>query len=551
MAPRTSLDAASLRAVMTCYAQALRAHRGDLNRLNVYPVPDGDTGTNMALTLESVVAELGEVGEDMAEVCRALAHGSLMGARGNSGVILSQIIRGLCEVFAERDEIDAGALARGLRGAADAAYGAVLRPVEGTILSVARAAGDAALDVANAVARDTGPGGPLLVDVAEAAKTAAAAALARTPEQLPVLRDAGVVDAGGTGYVLLCDAFLHVIDGRVMPEPAEPVDAEPALLASGAAGTVGECRYEVMFFLHAADEHVPGFKAQWMDVGDSIVVVGGDGLYNCHIHTDDIGAAIEAGIAAGRPAKIRVTDLREEVEERAWVREAAAVPPAALAPHVTTAVVAVGAGDGVVRLLRSLGAHDVVAGGQSMNPSTADLLVAVERIDADGIVILPNNKNIVPVAQQVCTQAQLPVHVVATTSVPEGLAALVAYDPEASAASNHDAMSAAAGGVVAGEVTVAVRDANTPAGAVRNGDHLGIGPSGIASIAATAADAAVGLLGELIDDEHEIVTVITGADASPDDTAKIGAWLEAEHPDLQVELHVGGQPLYSYYFGVE
>lgn len=547
MAPRTSLDAAALRAVMTCYAHALRAHRADLNRLNVYPVPDGDTGTNMTLTLESVVTELGEVGDGMADVCRALAHGSLMGARGNSGVILSQIIRGMCEVFSGRDHVDGPVLAAALAAAADAAYGAVLRPVEGTILTVARAAGVAASDAASAVPDD-------LLAVAEAAQRAAADALARTPEQLEVLRHAGVVDAGGSGYVLLCDAFLHLVDGRPMPVPAAVEDGDAALVAAGAlAGTAaaGECRYEVMYFLHTTDDKVPAFKARWMDVGDSIVVVGGEGIYNCHIHTDDIGAAIEAGIEAGRPAKIRVTDLREEVEERAWVREAAAVPPAAVAEHVTTAVVAVGAGEGVGRLLRSLGAHEVVAGGQSMNPSTAELLDALARIDADGVVILPNNKNIIPVARQVQGQSAMPVHVVPTRSVPEGLAALVAYDPEAEAVANREAMTAAAEAVVAGEVTRAVRDANTAAGAVRTGEFLGIGPSGITTIAATAVDAAVGLLAALLNDEQEIVTIIAGADAAPDDTAKIGAWLEAEHPDIQVELHQGGQPLYAYYFGVE
>ncbi|HEX7094492.1 MAG TPA: DAK2 domain-containing protein, partial [Acidimicrobiales bacterium] len=248
MAARTSLDAVALRAVMAAFADALRAHRSSINRLNVYPVPDGDTGTNMALTLESVIADLEGVDDTMPEVCRALAHGSLMGARGNSGVILSQIIRGLSDAFCDQPAIDGAVLARGLDAAAEAAYGAVLRPVEGTILTVARAAATAAVDAANA-------GGSLLA-VCEAAHAAASDALKRTPELLSVLRDAGVVDAGGAGFVLFCDALLHVVDGRAVPEPEvlDEADAAPVRAFAGDEPSgVAELRYEVMFFLHTTD----------------------------------------------------------------------------------------------------------------------------------------------------------------------------------------------------------------------------------------------------------------------------------------------------------
>jgi dihydroxyacetone kinase-like predicted kinase len=287
-----------------------------------------------------------------------------------------------------------------------------------------------------------------------------------------------------------------------------------------------------------------------MHVGDSIVVVGGNGIYNCHIHTNDIGAAIEAGVEAGRPTKIRVTDLLEEVEEQQWVRESA-VPPAAVAEHVTTAVVAVGVGEGVVRMLRSLGAREVVSGGQSMNPSTADLVAAIKRVDAGGVVVLPNNKNIVPVALQAATQVDVPVHVVPTRSVAQGLAALVAYDPEAPADENRAAMDAAASSVVSGEVTRAVRDARTAVGAVREGDHIGVTSDGVVSVGDTVVVAATGLLATILRDDHEILTVLAGDEATAADTAAICAWLETEHPDLEVEVHPGGQPLYAYEFGVE
>jgi DAK2 domain fusion protein YloV len=418
----------------------------------------------------------------------------------------------------------------------------VLKPVEGTILTVVRQC------AANAVAAATTDDS--LLAVAEAARIGAADALASTPDLLDVLREAGVVDAGGTGFLLFCDAVLHVVDGRPLPEADEADEAElvPAALTTRPA--VADLRYEVMFFLHADDDRVPGFKATWMDVGDSIVVVGGNGLYNCHIHTDDIGAAIEAGVVAGRPSKIRVTDLLDEVEEQEWVREAA-VAPAAVAEHVTTAVVAVAVGEGVVRMLRSLGAHEVVSGGQSMNPSTADLVAAIERVHADGVIVLPDNKNIVPVAIQAATQVGVPVHVVPTRSVVEGLAALVAYDPEAGADENFAAMAAAASSVESGEVTIAVRDAKTSAGAVRAGDHIGVGRDGVVSVADTAAGAAAGLLATLVQPSHEIVTVLAGTDATETETAAICAWIEAEHPDLEVEVHQGAQPLYAYEFGVE
>src|SRR5262245_41850347 len=377
------LDAARLRAVVEAYKEALAAHREPINRLNVYPVPDGDTGTNMALTLSSVVDGLAEVdGDDLAAVCKAISHGSLMGARCNSGVILSQILRGLVAVIGEAGGCDGPTLARALRAASDAAYQAVMRPVEGTILTVVRCSAESA---EAAVAADSAA---VLVAVAEAARDAGADALERTPEMLPVLAEAGVVDAGGTGFLLLVDVLLHVLDGRPVPEPrvgegAVRSDAhlvEPA--ANGEGHDVSDLRYEVMYFLEAPDESIPAFKDVWSGIGDSIVVVGGDGLWNCHIHTDDIGAAVEAAVDAGRPRKIRVTDLAEQVEEERWVREAAGTDLVELPPHasepVTTAVVAVAAGDGIKRIFYSLGVQGIVAGGQSMNPSTADLLAAVE-----------------------------------------------------------------------------------------------------------------------------------------------------------------------------
>ena len=556
------LVASDLRAVVHAYKEALAAHREPINRLNVYPVPDGDTGTNMSLTLASVCDDLeGVVDDDLAAVCRAISHGSLMGARGNSGVILSQVLRGLVSIIGENGSCDGPTFAAAMRAAADAAYQAVMRPVEGTILTVVREAAEAA--EATVAER---PGASLLA-VVEAAREAGAAALARTPELLPVLAEAGVVDAGGTGFLLLLDALLHVIDGRPVPEPAPGegvVRSDAHLVEPGGAhghgddhdhDGVSDLRYEVMYLLEAPDEAIPGFKDVWAGIGDSIVVVGGDGIWNCHIHTDDIGAAIEAGIDCGRPRQIRVTDLMEQVEEERWVREAAPEDIVEVPPHVTepvtTAVVAVATGDGIKRIFYSLGVQGIVTGGQSMNPSTADLLAAVESVPAEQVVILPNNKNIIPVAEQVDAHTNRTVKVVPTRGVAEGFAALMGYDPEAPADENAKEMASLAANVVAGEVTRAVRDSTCELGPIAEGDYLGIARDGIKAVEATLADAACALLDALVTDEHEIVTIIEGEGATAADTRAVTEWLSEHRPGVSPEVHHGGQPLYPYLFGIE
>jgi DAK2 domain fusion protein YloV len=541
------LGAGDLKAVIAGYRDALRAHQESINRLNVYPVPDGDTGTNMTLTVESVMNELNGA-DDTASVCKAISRGSLMGARGNSGVILSQILRGLATRFEQGDGFGPDSMASALTEASDAAYAAVGRPVEGTILTVARGAATAAR-------------GDTLVGVLDRARDGAAQALEQTPELLPVLKLAGVVDAGGAGFVLLLDAFLHVVDGRPLPAPEPVAPAEATAPAIGGEpiapvhDEVGDLRYEVMYLLEARhDDLIPAFKDVWAGIGDSIVVVGGDGLWNCHIHTDDIGAAIEAALDAGRPRSIRVTDLFEQVEEERWVREAAAAaagdPLAPLEP-VPTAVVAVATGPGIRRIFHSLGVHQIVAGGQSMNPSTAQILEAVEAAPAGEVVVLPNNKNIVPVAEQVEDLTAKTVRVVKTHSVTEGFGALLEYDPQATAEENLHSMTEAAGRVTAAEITRAVRASSSPAGPIDEGDFLGLGPSGIEAVAPTLAEVATDLLAKLVTDEHEIVTIIEGEGATAADTRRMTEWLHEHRPGVEAEVHHGGQPLYPYLLSIE
>ncbi len=548
------LGADDLRRVVTGFRDALRAHQDGINRLNVYPVPDGDTGTNMALTLESVVAELDGAEADLAATCKAIGHGSLMGARGNSGVIMSQILRGFTQVLAtaEADGADGALVARALEAAAAGAYEAVGNPVEGTILTVVRVAAESAVAVAVADSGD-------LVTVVDAALVGGRDALARTPELLQVLADAGVVDAGGTGLLLLLDSMLHVIDGRPVPEAsvtdaladAATIEIDHAHAAGGhGEGGLADLRYEVMYFLEAPDAAIPAFKDVWAGIGDSIVVVGGEGIFNCHIHTDDIGAAIEAAIEIGKPSKIRVTDLLDEVEEERWVREAEPGPDVEPEP-VTTAVVAIASGDGIKRIFHALGVQHVITGGQSMNPSTAQILEAVEAVPADQVVVLPNNKNIIAVAEQVDATTSKTVRVVPTRGIPEGFAALLAYDPEAAVEGNAAGMAEAAANVVAGEVTIAVRDSTCDVGPIAEGDYLGIGRAGIRAVAPSAGEATIALLAELITDDHEILTLIEGEGSSPGETRRITEWLSDEHPHIDAEVHHGGQPLYPYFLGIE
>jgi len=601
-----ALGATDVRAVMVSYRDALQDHREAINRLNVYPVPDGDTGTNMALTVDSTVVAIdravrgtGDGGEasdggersaennpapvepgrsDMDLVCEAIAHGSLMGARGNSGVILSQLLRGLADGFGDaarqgadgdgaRDPsgraVGAAELARALAAADRLAREAVMRPVEGTILTVARGAAGAATEAAEA--------GGSLVEVVEAARAGAADALARTPELLSVLADAGVVDAGGTGYLLLFDALSHVVAGNPLPEPPSVErDGPVAASATGSGQPVNEAgeagaesatalanlRYEVMYLLDAPDETIPHFKEVWAGVGDSIVVVGGGGLWNCHIHTDDIGAAIEAAIDAGRPHSIRVTDLLEQVEEERWVREGAGTagtgpPETPPGPRRTTGAVAVAAGEGIGRIFRSLGVQRVIAGGQSMNPSTAEMLDAVEAVDADEVVVLPNNDNIHAVAGRVDALTSKKVRIIPTATIVEGFAALLAYDPAAHVDTNAVAMEASAARVVPGEVTRAVRDADGPRGPIRTGDWLGISRGEIQVVSSSPSDAGCRLLDLLVEPGHDLVTIFEGEGSSAADTRRLTEWLHEHWPDVDIEVHHGGQPLYPYLFSIE
>jgi len=543
---RLILRPQDLKQVLTRYLGRLRQYREALNRLNVYPVPDGDTGTNMTLTVEAVVAEV-EAAESMEEVATALAHGALMGAQGNSGIILSQILRGLADAFRSAVDLGTAHLVDALDRASVAAYKSVGRPVEGTILTVLREAAEAAREADTAEGED-------LAELLHRVYRRAEISLRNTPELLPVLKEAGVVDAGGAGFLLLLVAFLEEVTGTdvVIPDAICAV-AAAQLVSSSSVKTepVADLRYEVMYLLHADDESTGDLlRDSWAAMGDSVVVVGGGGVWNCHIHTDDIGPAVEAGIALGRPERIKITDLLDQAAAEAFHRAPEFEPLVEFA-DAAVGVVPVGVGAGIVGLFRDAGAQGMVTGGQTMNPAVRDVLEIGEKVASDDGIVLPNNKNIVPVAEQLDALTTKRVHVVPTRSVPEGLAAMLAYLPGRDAEATVAAMAAAAADVTAGEVTMAVRDATTPAGSIAEGDWLGIVSGDVEVIAADCADAAWQVLDRMVGGDSEVVTIITGNDADETITDVITSRFSVAHPEVSVEVVSGEQPLYPYLFGVE
>lgn len=541
-----ALNADHLKRVISRYHQRLALHREALNRLNVYPVPDGDTGTNMSLTIQSVVDEV-RGAEGMDQVTGAMAHGSLMGARGNSGVILSQILRGLSDTFRGYEEVGTAALILALARASDAAYQAVVRPVEGTILTVLRAAADAAAETGSEAGEDLGT---LLTRVYNRAEQE----LENTPELLPVLKQAGVVDAGAAGFLLLIVAFLEEVTGLdvVVPERIFTAARQTAGVPEGSRSTIADLRYEVMFLLETTEEGVGSLREEWLKMGDSIVIVGGDGTYNCHIHTDRPGPSIEAGIAAGRPHRLEITDLLDQAAAEAFHADQSGAEAGAEFVNAPVAVIPVVAGRGLVEMFRGLGAQQIVTGGQTMNPSTQDLLSAVEQVKAETVILLPNNKNIIPVADQIDALTDKTVLVVPTATVPQGLAAMVAYLPTNPDARNlGDSMAAYAQDVRTGELTRAVRSSPTSMGKVSEGDWLGLADGELQSVHHDETTALIALVDYLVEGDAELVTIITGLSAPTSVTTAVREWLAIHRPDARIEVMKGDQPLYPYLISVE
>jgi DAK2 domain fusion protein YloV len=541
--PATVVDSTLLRGWAATGRDALEAAREEIDELNVYPVPDGDTGTNLHLTVEAAALTLSDLPEDAApaETLDTLARGALLGARGNSGVILSQVLRGLADsATMDAGELGAVSWAAALTRGAEAAYAAVGEPVEGTMLTVLREAAAAA----TAGASDGGQ----LTDVVRAAAVEAAAALARTPEQLEVLRLAGVVDAGGRGVCVLLDALVAVVTGETLP----------ALIAKSTSVTkevsqpkeAGELRqvprggpsYEVMYLLDAPEKSIAELRASLAELGDSLVVVGGEPTWNVHVHVDDVGAAIEAGVEAGRPHRIRVTNFRD-----------AALAGSAALPAEGRGVVSVVAGDGLGELFEAAGAT-VVRGGPGRRASTSEMLAGVRATQRRDVIMLPNDADSLGVAEIAAAQARdegLRAAVIPTRASVQALAALAAHDPDRRFEDDVIAMTAAAGNCRHGGVTIASRAAVTMAGVCQVGDVLGIVDGDFAVIGSDLEAVANTVVDRMLGSGGELVTVVTGLDADPALAEAVVAHVRATRPEVDTVVYDGGQPRYPLLIGVE
>jgi len=514
--------------------------REEIDALNVYPVPDGDTGTNLYLTLESATQAAEQACADgspaTGPVLQAVARGALLGARGNSGVILSQMLRGVADVLSQDDgsRPEPAVFAAALTRAADAGYAAVATPVEGTILTVARAAAEAATGRA-------GTPGATVPDIAVAAAQAARQALARTPDQLEVLRRAGVVDAGGRGLAVVLDAFDTVLTGRRPLAYPRTIDGHAVpVVPVHAQDAEGAPSFEVMYLLDAEADAIPALRATLEPLGDSLIVVGGEPLWNVHVHVDDAGAAIEAGLAAGRPHRIRVTYLAEQIAR----------------PHKTRvgrAVVAFAAGEGLAGLFESAGVT-VVRTPVGRRPSTAEMLEAIRRSGAGEVVLLPNERDGVPVAEAAAAETRAEgtrVAVIPTRAQVQGIAATAVHEPARAFDADVVAMTTAAGHTRHGAVTVAAREAVTSAGVCRPGDVLGVVEGDFVVIGTDPTTVAVDVTERMLSAGGELVTLVTGADADATLADAVVAAVHRSHPEIDTVVYDGGQPRYPLLIGVE
>jgi DAK2 domain fusion protein YloV len=534
-------DLELLQRVVDAALASLEANRARIDDLNVYPVPDGDTGTNLTMTVRAVDEAVDTTSaSNRQSLARDVARGALMGARGNSGVIFSQIVRGAADVLGETSgpDIDAAAMARALRGATDAAYRAVRRPVEGTMLSVIRELAEEAEERAPSLP----PLAELLVQLVRRGEEA----VARTPDQLQVLKDAGVVDAGGAGLLELVRGVAAFVTGEPIPQAPE---AEERLGFEAIHQELSRFRYCTVFLIEGKRLDREELERELEQLGDSLLVVGDDSAIKVHVHTDDPGAALSIGTGVGTIDRIEIANMHEQTQQREE-RLLAAVPDA---PSARSGIVAVVAGDGNRVLFESLAANigplAIVEGGQTMNPSTADLLRAVQSLEAEEAIILPNNSNIVLAAEHAAAHADRTVEVVHVDSIPGGLAAMVAFDGTRTAAENAAEMREAIDAVATGEVTIASRDVEMNGLAIRKDEWLGLADGQPVAGGTSFDDVVFAVVEQLLGGGRELLTLLVGEDDAP--LEGVLARIAAAHPGVDVDVQTGGQPHYHLLLSAE
>ena len=528
-----------------------------VNSLNVFPVPDGDTGTNMGMTIENGAKEVSDrSASTVGEAAGIFAKGLLMGARGNSGVITSQLFRGFSQSVKAKEELDGAALAAAFQSGVEVAYKAVMKPVEGTILTVSRGAAIGAKKKAEST-NDA-------VEVMRAALEGAKTALAKTPDMLPVLKEVGVVDSGGQGLVFIYEGFLSALTGEFIA--SEEFQATPATMSEminaehhkSVAGHVatedikfGYCT-EIMVALKQGPTYVKDFdydefRNYLNNLGDSLLVVNDDEIVKVHVHTEDPGLVMQEGLKYGSLVKVKVDNMRNQHEAQVEKEERQAKP----VEEKEYAIIAVVAGDGLADIFKAQGVDYIISGGQTMNPSTEDFVKAVEELNARNIIILPNNKNILMAAQSAAEVIDQPAAVVETKTIPQGLTSLLAFDESKSIEENYERMSASLGDVVSGSVTTAVRDTTIDGLEIHENDNLGMVDGKIVVSNPDMMETLEETFAHMLDEDSEIVTIYVGEDGSEELANELAQALAEKYEDVEVEIHQGGQPVYPYLFSVE
>ena len=535
-------------------AANLEAKKEFINELNVFPVPDGDTGTNMTLTILSAAKEVKALeNPDMVAIAKAISSGSLRGARGNSGVILSQLLRGFTKEIREHKEIDTITLAKACERATATAYKAVMKPKEGTILTVAKGASQKAAELAETTEDlDT-----FISEVINYAQEV----LEKTPEMLPVLKEAGVVDSGGQGLLEVMrgayDAFqgkeidysaIEASAGTKMVKPSEQAETEIKF---------GYCtEFIIMLEKEFTAKDETEFKAYLESIGDSIVCVADDDIVKIHVHTNDPGLAIQRALTYGQLSRMKIDNMREEHQERlikdAEKLAAQQAEAKKAEPRKEVGFIAVSIGEGMNEIFRELGADYIIEGGQTMNPSTEDMLNAIEQVNAEHIFILPNNKNIILAANQAQALTEdKDIIVVPSKTVPQGITAIINYMPDADAQTNLEAMIEGIGNVKTGQVTYAVRDTHIDDKEIHEGDIMGIGDSGILAVGQSVEETTKEMLAQLVDEDTEMISLYYGQDVQEESAENFAQEIEDLYPDVDVDVHSGGQPIYYYVLSVE